>query len=152
MSFKDWFQGTKYYQSAVNAGKGIANGLRLLNPVQAGHQIGSAIGQYNNAVVQSDRDYNSAEAQKQRNWETEMSNTAVQRQVADINAAGLNPWLAVQGGASGASTPSGASASSNSAFAQSYALTQTTGQVVNAITKLSSSAMNVISNLAKALA
>lgn len=152
MAFKDWLKDSTYFQSAYNAGSQIGKALRFFNPYYTGQQIGSAIGQFNQAAVQSDRDYNSAEAEKQRQWETEMSNTAVQRQVADINAAGLNPWLAIQGGASGASTPAGASASSNSAFAQSYALTQTTGQVVNAITKLSSSAMSVISNLAKALA
>ena len=55
--------------------------------------------------------FTASEAQKQRDWETQMSNTAYQRQVADMRAAGVNPAMAMSG-SSGASTPSGASAAS----------------------------------------
>lgn len=64
---------------------------------------------------EAERAYNSAEAIKQRDWEKMMSDTAISRAVKDIKDAGLNPWLALNGGSLGAaSTPSGASASSSS--------------------------------------
>lgn len=57
--------------------------------------------------------FTAEQAQIDRDWQTDMSNTAFQRQVADMQRAGVNPALMYGGaGSSGASTPSGASASS----------------------------------------
>ena len=54
--------------------------------------------------------FNSAEAAKTRDWQERMANTAHQREVQDLLAAGLNPVLSVTGG-NGASVGSGATAS-----------------------------------------
>lgn len=58
---------------------------------------------------------NMYQANKQMKWQERMSNTAWQRQVADMRAAGINPMLAVSKG-SGASTPQGASGQTSNPF------------------------------------
>lgn len=116
-----------------------------------GQPIGTALGQLGNQLQDNTQDYNSAEAEKQRNWEREMSNTEIQRRVQDIKAAGLNPWLALQGGMGGASTPSGAVASANTSSAQAQLTSSVTQTVVNAIVRIASSGMNMLGSALRGL-
>lgn len=67
-------------------------------------------------AVTADRAWAEDQAQKQREWQEKMSNTAYQRAVADLQKAGLNPALAYMQGS--ASTPSGGIASSGSSYQQ----------------------------------
>ena len=70
--------------------------------------IASAVGGIASTILGN----NSAkhETERNRDWQEDMSNTSVQRRVADLKAAGLNPLLAVSSASSGASTPTGGQA------------------------------------------
>lgn len=65
---------------------------------------------YSKHLMNIQNQFNAEEAEKQRNWEEKMSNTAHQREMSDLEQAGLNPVLSAN---SGAVTPTGATASSS---------------------------------------
>ena len=73
---------------------------------------------YNNRLYtwnwQKNAEFNKQEAAKNRNWQERMANSAHQREIADLKAAGLNPVLSVTGG-NGAPTGSGSAASAQQA-------------------------------------
>ena len=68
---------------------------------------------YQNTLTQNNRAYEQALLREQRDYEEYVRNreyqredTKMQRLIADYKAAGLNPWLALQGGISGTSAQS----------------------------------------------
>lgn len=79
-----------------------------------------------------DRAFNADQAALNRDWQEMMSNTAHQREVRDLIAAGLNPVLSASGG-NGASTGSGATATMQSSPSGSKA---TAGNVNSALVSL----------------
>lgn len=92
---------------AIAAGSGIAN---------------TAINYGINKDLQHDaRVFNSAEAQKQRDWEQYMASTQYQRMMSDMEKAGINPASLSGVNAQSNSVPSGSSASSSSPWFQSNA-------------------------------
>lgn len=60
--------------------------------------------------------WSAAEAQKNRDWQEQLSNTAHQREVADLSAAGLNPILSANQGAFTGSGATGQGFSSSGAM------------------------------------
>jgi uncharacterized membrane-anchored protein YhcB (DUF1043 family) len=65
-------------------------------------------------IAQQSTEASMAEAQRNRDFQEKMSNTAYQRQVEDMKSAGLNPMLAYMKGG-GASTPAGSTGQVTSA-------------------------------------
>lgn len=94
-------------------------------------------------------EFNAQEAAKNRDWQKMMSDTAHQREILDLKAAGLNPVLSAMNG-NGASVTSGATASgvvgsgskADADVSTSGAIANLLGSILSAQTQLQASNIN----------
>lgn len=88
------------------------------------------------------QEFNSAEAQKSRDWSEMMESTRYQRAMSDMMAAGVNPLLAFMSGSAGAPAGSGSTSAANSSPGASASASASgnsaaaVGGLITAITKL----------------
>lgn len=115
----------KFFGGPLGSFSGLGNFFDGLGDAFSG-PFGANIGDPLDIFGTTSREFNANEAEKQRNWESYeatsarawqeyMSNTAHQREIQDLEKAGLNPILTANGGggasAYASSVPSGAAAS-----------------------------------------
>ncbi len=130
--------------SKVNDGLSKISGITSANNAWSAQQA-SELRDWQSREAEKVRKYNADEAAKNRSWQEFMSSSAHQREIEDLKKAGLNPVLSAMGG-NGASTTSGATASSQ---APSGAMGSTDMSGASSFAGLVGSMLNQMTELAK---
>lgn len=132
----DYSQMLALAQQQSSAARALATTNNAFNSKEAALQRN-----FEKSLFNVGNQFNAQEAQKSREWQELMSDTAHAREVKDLQAAGLNPILSAN---KGASTPVGATADSLSAPAGAHATADTSAN--QAIASVMASLMGYKSN------
>ncbi len=137
---------TQTAQDAFNQSQASANKAMQFSAEQAAQQMA-----FQKAMMENMQSYNSAQAREQRNWQEKMRATAYQATVKDMIAAGINPILAAQLGAtsagSGATATSGMAQGAMGSSAQAHMDQQSVPEIIRTIGYTVGTAQKAADNL-----
>lgn len=137
---------TQTAQDAFNQSQASANKAMEFSAAQAAQQMA-----FQKAMMENMQSYNSAQAREQRSWQEQMRATAYQATVKDMIAAGINPILAAQLGAtsagSGAAATSGMAQGAMGSSAQAHMEQQSVPEIIRTIGYTVGTAQKAANNL-----